>query len=109
MKCFLFQWNEDADNQHIFDIIRSRCRCERCRCERKRDKQTDIQEYRQKDRQTDRLTDRQIDKNIPFADGYLWVTGRIDDMMNCSGHLMTFRQKDRHIDKTFPLQMDICG
>jgi len=22
-------------------------------------------------------------------DGYLWVTGRIDDMMNCSGHLMS--------------------
>jgi len=22
-------------------------------------------------------------------DGYIWVTGRIDDMMNCSGHLMS--------------------
>jgi len=22
-------------------------------------------------------------------DGYMWVTGRIDDMMNCSGHLMS--------------------
>lgn len=23
------------------------------------------------------------------ADGYLWVTGRIDDMLNVSGHLMS--------------------
>lgn len=23
------------------------------------------------------------------ADGYLWITGRIDDMLNVSGHLMS--------------------
>lgn len=23
------------------------------------------------------------------ADGYLWVTGRVDDMLNVSGHLMS--------------------
>ena len=26
------------------------------------------------------------------ADGYLWITGRIDDMLNCSGHLMSTAQ-----------------
>ena len=25
-------------------------------------------------------------------DGYLWITGRIDDMLNCSGHLMSTAQ-----------------
>ena len=25
-------------------------------------------------------------------DGYLWITGRIDDMLNCSGHLMSTSQ-----------------
>lgn len=26
------------------------------------------------------------------ADGYIWITGRIDDMLNCSGHLMSTAQ-----------------
>lgn len=26
------------------------------------------------------------------ADGYIWITGRIDDMLNCSGHLMSTSQ-----------------
>merc|ERR1712110_1410612 len=26
------------------------------------------------------------------ADGYLWITGRVDDMLNCSGHLMSTAQ-----------------
>merc|ERR1719369_1007169 len=26
------------------------------------------------------------------ADGYIWITGRIDDMLNCSGHLMSISQ-----------------
>jgi acetyl-CoA synthetase len=25
-------------------------------------------------------------------DGYIWITGRIDDMLNCSGHLMSTAQ-----------------
>merc|ERR1712179_104979 len=25
-------------------------------------------------------------------DGYIWITGRIDDMLNCSGHLMSTSQ-----------------
>lgn len=35
-----------------------------------------------------------IEKNILSgarrdADGYLWITGRVDDMLNVSGHLMS--------------------
>merc|ERR1712080_463821 len=26
------------------------------------------------------------------SDGYIWITGRIDDMLNCSGHLMSTAQ-----------------
>ena len=26
------------------------------------------------------------------ADGYIWITGRVDDMLNCSGHLMSTAQ-----------------
>ncbi|KAL7668930.1 hypothetical protein ACOME3_009611 [Neoechinorhynchus agilis] len=29
------------------------------------------------------------DGAIRDKDGYLWVTGRVDDMMNCSGHLLS--------------------
>jgi len=26
------------------------------------------------------------------SDGYIWITGRVDDMLNCSGHLMSTAQ-----------------
>ena len=26
------------------------------------------------------------------ADGYIWITGRIDDMLNCSGKYFEFNQ-----------------
>lgn len=39
------------------------------------------------------------------ADGYIWITGRIDDMLNCSGIALTHVSSGTGVVKHFPINL----